>query len=338
MTEGQWFVGMGGQQQGPIPLAQVEQMIRAGTVNHTAYVFGPGLAQWTPIMQVPQLAAMLGAPMVPPGAPPAGPAPGGVARVPDEIDYEIFGSEMQYVEITLDPGEACVSEAGAMMYMEPGIEMETVFGDGSKPQQQGGFMDKVLSAGKRVITGESLFMTHFTNKATERRKAAFAAPYPGKIIPMDLRQHGGVMICQKDSFLVAAKGIEVGIAFQKKIGVGLFGGEGFILQKLSGQGLGFVHAGGTILERQLEAGYVLRIDTGCIVAFEQQVAYDIQFVGSVKTALFGGEGLFYATLTGPGRVWLQSLPFSRIANRVFAAWGGRGPDQGSVLGGLGLGD
>lgn len=224
------------------------------------------------------------------------------------------------------------------MFMEPGMQMETVFGDGSGSDSGGGFMGKLLGAGKRVLTGESLFMTIFGNNGPGRQKVAFAAPYPGKIIPVDLRQHGGQVLCQKDAFLCAAKGISVGIAFQRKIGVGFFGGEGFILQKLEGDGLAFVHASGTLVTRDLKPGETLRIDTGCLVAFEPRVGYDIQMVSGVKTALFGGEGLFYAALTGPGRIWMQSLPFSRLASRVFAAApqaGGRRREEGSVLGGLG---
>jgi uncharacterized protein (TIGR00266 family) len=246
---------------------------------------------------------------------------------------------MQYVEVTLDPQEACIAEAGAFFYMEPGIEMQTIFGDGSRAG--GGLMDKLFAAGRRVLTGESLFMTLFANaRASGRQKVAFAAPYPGKIVPMHLGKLGGTMICQKDAFLCAAKGISVGIAFQRKLGAGFFGGEGFILQKLEGDGYAFVHASGAILERELAPGETLRVDTGCLVAFEPRVSYDIQMVRGVKTALFGGEGLFFATLSGPGKVWLQSLPFSRFASRVFAAAGtpGRGGDEGSLLGGMLMGD
>jgi uncharacterized protein (TIGR00266 family) len=254
-----------------------------------------------------------------------------------EIDYKIFGDDMQFVEVELDPGEAVVAEAGGMMYMDDGIEMETIFGDGSA-QQKSGFMGALMGAGKRLLTGESLFMTVFLNRNTAKRKVAFGAPYPGKIIPVHLSEIGGTLICQKDSFLAAAKGVSVGIAFQKRLGVGLFGGEGFIMQKLEGDGWAFVHAGGTLLERSLAPGEVLRVDTGCIVALQPSVNYDIQFVGKVKTALFGGEGLFFATLTGPGKVWLQSLPLSRLANRIVAAvpgLGKGGKEEGSVLGGLG---
>ncbi|MGN6387020.1 MAG: TIGR00266 family protein, partial [Verrucomicrobiota bacterium] len=250
-----------------------------------------------------------------------------------EIDYEIYGDDMQYVEVELDPQEAVVAEAGGMMYMEDGVEMETIFGDGS--QQTSGFMGALMGAGKRLLTGESLFMTVFHNRGYGKKRVAFGAPYPGKIIPVHLPQIGGELIAQKDSFLCAAKGVSVGIAFNKKIGAGLFGGEGFIMQRLQGDGWAFVHAGGTLMQRDLAPGEMLRVDTGCIVAFTPSVSYDIQFVGKIKSALFGGEGLFFATLRGPGRVWLQSLPFSRLADRIYAASpkaGGTRRGEGSLLG------
>ncbi|MDX1252682.1 MAG: TIGR00266 family protein [Gammaproteobacteria bacterium] len=252
-----------------------------------------------------------------------------------EIDYQIFGSEMQYVEIELDPQEAAVAEAGGMMYMDDGIAMETVFGDGS--QQKSGFLGSLMGMGKRLLTGESLFMTIFLNQGSSKRKVAFAAPYPGKIVPLHLSELGGQIICQKDSFLCAAKGVSVGIAFQKKLGVGLFGGEGFIMQKLEGDGYAFVHAGGTLMERTLAPGETIRVDTGCLVALQPSVSYDIEYVGKIKSALFGGEGLFFATLRGPGKVWLQSLPLSRLANRIYAAMPATGGsrEEGSLLGGLG---
>jgi uncharacterized protein (TIGR00266 family) len=253
-----------------------------------------------------------------------------------EIDYKIFGDDMQYVEVELDPNEATVAEAGGMMYMDDGVEMETVFGDGS--QQQGGLLGSLVGAGKRLLTGESLFMTVFMNRSHQKRKVAFGAPYPGKIIPVRLSDVGGELIAQKDSFLAAAKGVSVGIAFQRKIGTGLFGGEGFIMQRLQGDGWAFVHAGGTLHERTLQQGEMIRVDTGCIVAFQPSVDYDIQYVGKIKSAIFGGEGLFFATLRGPGRVWLQSLPLSRLANRIVAAvpgLTGGGKGEGSILGGLG---
>ena len=253
-----------------------------------------------------------------------------------EVDYEIVGDDLQFVRIVLDPGEAVVAEAGAMMYLEDGIQMETIFGDGSQPQQD--ILGKLVGAGKRLLTGESLFMTVFQNQAGQRKKAAFAAPYPGKIQALHLAELGGEIIAQKDSFVAAAKGVSIGIAFQKRFGVGLFGGEGFIMQRLTGDGLCFVHAGGTHEERVLAAGESLRVDTGCLVALQPSVSYDIQYVGKLKTALFGGEGLFFATLRGPGKVWLQSLPFSRLASRIYAAapqTGGRRREEGSILGGLG---
>jgi uncharacterized protein (TIGR00266 family) len=254
-----------------------------------------------------------------------------------EIDYKIFGDDMQFVEVELDPDEATVAEAGGMMYMDDGIEMETIFGDGSK-QQQGGFIGALMGAGKRLLTGESLFMTVFLNKTAEKKRVAFGAPYPGKIVAIHLAEIGGELVAQKDSFLAAAKGVALGIAFQRKLGVGLFGGEGFIMQRLQGDGWAFVHAGGTLHERVLAAGEVIRVDTGCIVAFQPSVSYDIQYIGKIKSALFGGEGLFFATLRGPGRIWLQSLPLSRLANRIIAAVPGRmggGREEGSILGGLG---
>jgi uncharacterized protein (TIGR00266 family) len=324
-----WFVAVQGQQQGPFGRDEVINGIRSGRFGRDAHVFSQGMDNWIPITSQADFAqAFGGAPsMAPPPPPPRG------AAGAHEIDFELFGEEMQYVEITLDPGEACIAEAGAFMYMDPGIQMQTIFGDGSG-QEGGGFMGKLLSAGKRMVTGESLFMTMFGNSAGNRQKVAFASPYPGKIIPIDLRRHGGRVLCEKDAFLCAAKGISVGIAFQRRLGAGLFGGEGFILQKLEGDGLAFVHSGGTILSRDLAPGETLRVDTGCLVAFESQVTYDIQMVSGIKTAFFGGEGLFYASLTGPGRIWLQSLPFSRLAKKIFGAI----PQQkgeGSVLGGLG---
>ncbi|MCX7711233.1 MAG: TIGR00266 family protein [Clostridia bacterium] len=252
-----------------------------------------------------------------------------------EIDYKIIGAEMQIVEVELDPRESVIAEAGAMMFMESGIQMETIFGDGSdQGQSGGGLMGKLMGAGKRLITGESLFMTMYTNHGGGKQKVAFAAPYPGKIIPMDLRNFNNTIICQKDSFLCAARGVSVGIDFNRKIGVGLFGGEGFIMQKLEGDGLAFVHAGGMIVKKDLMPGEMLRVDTGCLVALTRSVHYDIQFVKGIKSAIFGGEGLFFATLTGPGTVWLQSIPFSRLAARINQT-APTGKGEGSILGGLG---
>lgn len=256
----------------------------------------------------------------------------------DVVDYEIKGAEMQFVEVELDPGEAAIGEAGSMMFMDTGIEMDTVFGDGSK--QTSGLFGKLLGAGKRLVTGESLFTTIYTNQGPGKKRVAFAAPYPGKILPMDLSQLGGTLICQKDSFLCAARGVSLGIALQKRLGTGFFGGEGFIMQKLEGDGLAFVHAGGTVVRRDLKAGETLLVDTGCVVAYTAGVDFDIQYVGKIKTALFGGEGLFLARLSGPGQLWLQSLPFSRLASRIFAAapqTGGGGREQGGLVGGLAAG-
>lgn len=253
-----------------------------------------------------------------------------------EIDFEIWGDDLQFVEIELDPGETAVAEAGAMMFMDAGIEMQTIFGDGNR--ESAGIMDRLFGAGKRILTGESLFMTAFTNGGSGKKRVAFGAPYPGKIIPVDLSEIGHELICQKDAFLCAAKGVSIGIAFQKKMGVGLFGGEGFILERLQGDGFVFIHAGGTIIEKELEPLEGLKIDTGCIAALQSSVSYDIEFVGGIKTALFGGEGLFFANLTGPGKVWLQSLPFSRLADRIISSapkTGGTRRGEGSILGSLG---
>lgn len=254
-------------------------------------------------------------------------------RTNHEIDYQIHGEEMQYVEVELDPNETAIAESGAFMMMEDGIQMETIFGDGAKQNQ--GFMGKLMSAGKRLLTGESLFMTAFSNLSQGKRKVSFASPYPGKIILLDLLKMGGKVVCQKDSFLCAAKGVSVGIEFQRKLGTGLFGGEGFIMQKLEGDGLAFVHAGGHVTEKELQPGQLLKVDTGCIVAFSQTVEYDIQFVGGIKNTLFGGEGLFFATLRGPGRVWIQTLPISRLAGRILSYGSVRRKEEGSLLGGLG---
>ena len=335
MSQEQWYMAIGGHQVGPVSQDDVVTNLRNGTIDGNTLVFGAGLRNWTPLKDVPALAAFIG------GAPgsraAAAPPPLVPGRRAHEIDFKIVGSEMQFVEVELDPGESAVAEAGSMMYMTPGVEMETIFGDGS--QQRSGVMGALLGAGKRLITGESLFMTVFTNAAgAGKQQVAFAAPYPGKILAMDLKQLGGQLICQKDSFLCAARGVSVGIAFQRRIGVGLFGGEGFIMQRLEGDGLCFVHAGGTVHPVDLSAGQTLRVDTGCLVALQPSVSYDIQFVGKIKTALFGGEGLFFAALTGPGRVWLQSLPLSRMADRIYKAApaaGGARRGEGSILGGLG---
>jgi uncharacterized protein (TIGR00266 family) len=338
MSDVFWFAynDQFGREEGPFSENEMRQRIADGAVTAQTLVYSDTTANWEPAGRRPEFAALLQERRAAAAAAPPPPAPRG-STVAHEIDYEIQGTDSQFVEITLDPGEACVAEAGSFMYMDPGIEMRTIFGDGSG-QDDTGFMGKLLSAGKRVLTGESLFMTVFSNRRGGRATVSFAAPYPGKILPLDLLQHGGTIICQKDAFLCAAQGISVGIALQKRLGVGFFGGEGFILQKLEGDGLAFVHAGGTLVSRRLERGETLRLDTGCLVAFEPTVSYDIQMVPGIKTALFGGEGLFFATLTGPGTVWVQSLPFSRLASRVYAAapqTPGARKGEGSLLGGLG---
>jgi len=338
----QWYMAIGGHQVGPVGQNEIISNLQNGSIDAETLVFTAGMTAWQKVRDVPAFAAFVKNP----GAASAGQAPGGFTPPPapgrraHDIDFEIHGNEMQFVEVALDAGEGAVAEAGSMMYMTSGIQMETIFGDGSQPQSRG-VMDALLGAGKRILTGESLFMTVFTNQGQGKHKVAFGAPYPGKIIPMDLRALGGHLVCQKDSFLCAARGVSVGIAFQKKLGVGLFGGEGFIMQKLEGDGLCFVHAGGTIHHFELGAGETMRVDTGCLVALTPSVNYDIQFVGGIKTALFGGEGIFFATLQGPGRVWLQSLPLSRMADRIYSAAPqskGSRKEEGSILdrvGGLG---
>jgi uncharacterized protein (TIGR00266 family) len=359
-----WYTAINGQTQGPVTEEELGRQIRGGQLNAQSYVFRQGMSDWAILGQLPELQPYLLPPAVDPApdgdaqpaAPaaepqPAAPAADPAAGVPDatnlptyappgqkchEIDYHVHGDDMQFVDIILDPNETVIAEAGAMMYMTSGIQMETRFSDGSNAQR--GFMGKLMDAGKRVITGESLFITMFTNQGQGRQTVAFGAPYPGKIIAVDLKEHGGTLICQKDAFLCAAFGTAVGIAFNKKIGAGFFGGEGFILQRLDGDGKAFVHACGTIIKKELEPGETLRVDTGCLVALEQTVNYDIQFVGNVKTAIFGGEGLFFATLTGPGKVYLQSLPFSRLADRIYThapSAGGSRKGEGSILGGIG---
>jgi uncharacterized protein (TIGR00266 family) len=249
-----------------------------------------------------------------------------------ELDYQIFGDDLQFVEIELDPQETVIAEAGAMIYMEEDVSFEAKMGDGSNPD--GGLLGALGSMAKRALTGESLFMTHFTNRGQGKRHVAFGAPYPGKIIPVNLNEVDGQLICQKDAFLCAALGTQISITFNKKLGAGLFGGEGFILQRLVGDGLAFIHAGGTIVEKRLQNSKIL-VDTGCIVAFETSIAYDIQRAGNMKSMIFGGEGLFLATLQGTGRVWLQSLPFSRLADRILQnapSAGGKQTGEGSVLG------
>lgn len=325
MDQPQWYYVQHGDSVGPITLDALRAKLPELEGQETL-VFGPGMSSWTAAKHV----AAIGGAMEPDEIV-TPPATANIQRRADEIDFRIFGDDMQFVEIELDPGEMMVAEAGAMMFMDHHIKMETKFGDQSTQQ---GFFGKVLSAGKRMLTGESLFMTTFTATGSGKQRVGFAAPYPGKIIPMDLAQLGGELLCQKDSFVCAARGVSIGIAFNKKIGAGIFGGEGFIMQRLTGDGLAFVHAGGTLMQRRLGEGEVLKVDTGCIVAFQPGVDYDIKFVGGIKNTLFGGEGLFFATLTGPGDVWLQSLPFSRLAGRILAASRG-GKGEGSILGGLG---
>ncbi|PID45550.1 MAG: TIGR00266 family protein [Proteobacteria bacterium] len=324
-----WYVAAGGEQQGPFDRMHIIDGLASGLYDKTTLVWTEGYAEWVPISRAAELQKTAVVPPPPSGGP-----------VAHEIDYEIFGSEMQFVEIELDPMESAVAEAGAMMFMSDGIVMETIFGDGSQKSEQADFMSKMLGAGKRLITGESLFITAFTYKGgTGKGTVAFASPYPGKIIPLNLADYDGEIICQKDAFLCAAKGVAIEIAFQKKIGVALFGGEGFIMQRLEGDGMSFLHAGGTIVQRDLKAGEMLRVDTGCLVGLTSTVSYDIEFVGGIKSALFGGEGFFFATLKGPGHVWLQSLPFSRLAGRIHEAapqnLGSSGVGEGSVLGELG---
>jgi uncharacterized protein (TIGR00266 family) len=326
MAKAEWYCVAAGEPVGPLTLPDLLAKLPTLQGGDTL-VFGPGLSSWVAARSMPEFSSAGDAAAVRPPVP--------AERRSDEVDYKIVGDDMQFVEVELDPNEMVIADAGAMMYMTPGIHMQTVFGDPSKTDQ--GLLGKVFAAGKRVLTGESLFITTFTNQGSGKQQAAFAAPYPGKIVAMDLAQLGGELLCQKNSFLCAARGVSIGVAFTKRIGAGLFGGEGFILERLTGDGIAFVHAGGTFHQRRLAAGDTLRVDTGCIVAFQPSVEYDIGFVGGLKNMLFGGEGVFLATLTGPGDVWLQSLPFARLADRIHATGGVRGKktDEGSILGGLG---
>jgi uncharacterized protein (TIGR00266 family) len=327
----QWYMAIGGHQVGPVSEEEIVTNLENGSIDANTLLFTAGMANWAPLSTVPQFASRLatGSAQVTPASPPPLTQPAG--RRAHDIDFKVFGEDLQFVEVELDPGESAVAEAGALMYMTPGIQMETIFGDGSQ-QQGSGIVGALLGAGRRILTGESLFMTVFTNQSGGKQRLAFAAPFAGRIVPLDLAALGGTLICQKDSFLCAARGVSIGIAFQRKIGVGLFGGEGFIMQRLQGDGLCFVHAGGMVHPLELAPGETLRVDTGCLVALQPPVQYDIQFVGRVKTALFGGEGLFFATLTGPGKVWLQSLPLSRLADRIMkAARTGHRQEEGSVL-------
>ncbi len=354
----QWYLSIDGKQSGP--LEENEALFKA-KMNPQALAWREGFADWLPVSRIPELGGKAPepgpeasppvppTPEAPPSQAPASPdqpivgapslaASQAVTQMADVIDFQIFGAEMQFVEVELDPEESVVAEAGAMMYKSDSVVMETVFGDGSPSKgQSGGFLGKLVGAGKRLVTGESLFMTVFTHTGQGKAHVAFGAPYPGNIIPVNLAELGGTLICQKDCFLCAAKGVSIGIYFQRRILTGLFGGEGFIMQKLEGDGLSFIHAGGTVMERSLEAGQTLHVDTGCLVALEPSMDFDLEQAGGIKTALFGGEGLFFARLRGPGRVWLQSLPFSRLAGRMLKAVPGRGRSkgEGSILGGLG---
>lgn len=323
----QWYFSYNGERSGPFDDAAARARAQR---NSNGHCWHDGFKEWQPIASVAELAAGLSAAAPPP------PLTG--RHGADEIDYRIVGTDMQFVEIELDPGESAVAEAGALMYKDSAVQMDTLFGDGSSSGQSGGLMDKLLSAGKRVVTGESLFTTVFTHGGSGKAHVAFAAPYPGTVMAMKLSEHNGRLICQKDSFLCGARGVSLGIFLQKKILTGLFGGEGFIMQKLEGDGWVFVHAGGTMVERELAVGERLDVDTGCVVAFHDSVNMDLRMVGGIKSMFFGGEGMFLATLSGPGKVWLQSLPFSRMAGRMLAAapqGGGQRRGEGSVLGGLG---
>ncbi len=328
----QWYFHNSGDQSRIGPLDE-ESARRHAQLNPGALAWREGMREWKAARELPELG---GAAAPPPHLPPL-PGNSGGRRGADEIDFRIVGHEMQFVEIELDPGESAIAEAGALMFKDAHVQMDTVFGDGSHSGQGGGLMDKLFSAGKRVLTGESLFTTLYTHSGTGKAKVAFAAPYPGTVLPIKLDEHGGRLICQKDSFLAGARGVSVGIHLQRKILTGLFGGEGFIMQKLEGDGWVFVHAGGCVVERELRAGERIDVDTGCVVAYHASVNMDVRPVSGIKSMFFGGEGVFLATLTGPGKVWLQSLPFSRLAGRMLQAapqnGGARG--EGSVLGGLG---
>ncbi len=322
---GSWHLAIGGHRIGPIRETQVRARMQAKTAEGSTLAWAPGMTEWAPLATIPAFARDFGIQGDVTTAPPRTPG-----RRAHDIDFVIHGSEMQFVEVELDPGECAIAEAGTMLYMTQGIAMETVFGDGSGAEQD--FVGKLLGAGKRLLTGESLFLTVYENRAQEKHRVAFGAPYPGKILAMDLTTLGGELLCQKSSFLCAAHGVQIGIAFQKRRRTGFFGGEGFVMQRLQGDGLAFIHAGGHVHALDLAAGETLRIDTGCLVAYQSSVAFDIEPVGTIKTALFGGEGLFFAALRGPGRVWVQSLPLSRLAARLRAA-GGRYRNSDSIPGG-----
>lgn len=303
----EWYLSYDNEQIGPLSLADAQARARS---NPNGWAWREGLGEWRPIAQVTELSGS--------GSGRSQPPPRSM-RSADDIDFKIIGAEMQFVEIELDPGESAVAEAGALMYKNASIKMESVFGDGSEMQSGSNFVNKLVGAGKRLITGESMFTTVFTHTGQGKAHVAFSAPYPGNIIPVTLANVGGSLICQRDSFLCAAKGVSIGMYLQKKILTALFGGEGFIMQRLDGDGMVFLHAGGTIVERDLQAGEVLHVDTGCVVGFQPSVNFEISRAGNIKTMLFGGEGIFLAVLTGPGKVWLQSLPFSRLAGRMLMA-------------------
>ncbi|MCB1065534.1 MAG: TIGR00266 family protein [Verrucomicrobiae bacterium] len=340
-----WHYADANKQQYQIDESQLAAAVQQGVIAPNTPVWTSGMANW-------QVAGQAISQLFPgngngngnqlhqaSGPPPMTSVQGSAGGMPiqsHEVDYEIFGDDMQIVEVELDPGETVIAEAGAMNYVEQDIHFEAKMGDGSQPNE--GLMGKLLAVGKRALTGESIFMTHFTHRGSGgKRRVAFAAPYPGKIMAVNLKDIGGEITCQKDAFLCAAMGTQVTIAFNKRLGAGFFGGEGFILQRLRGDGMAFMHAGGTVVEKELK-GETLRVDTGCLVAFSPGITYDIQRAGNLKSMFFGGEGLFLATLSGHGKVWLQSLPFSRMADRILAhapSAGGQSTGEGSLLGGIG---
>lgn len=333
----QWFIEYdNGTKIGPVSTQEAQAHAKK---DNSGYAWKEGFSDWKAMSQIDELKSKSSSLYNRAFSPPPSKTAPQRGNLADEIDYKIYGEDIQYVEIELDPNESVVSEAGAMMYKESSIVMDTVFGDGSNSKANtGGLMDKLVGAGKRLITGESLFTTVYTHHGIGKAKIAFASPFPGRIIPVDLSKLGGELICQKDCFLAAAKGVSIGIYFQKKILTGLFGGEGFIMQKLDGDGLVFIHAGGMLKEIELKEGETLHVDTGCLVAMEPHVHFDLEQAGGIKTGLFGGEGFFFAKLSGPGKIWIQSLPFSRLAGRVVSAApqaGGHDQGEGSALGMIG---
>ncbi|HIP41137.1 MAG TPA: TIGR00266 family protein [Campylobacterales bacterium] len=332
----EWYLEYdNGDKIGPVNTVEARKLAKQ---DSRGFAWKEGFSDWKPIDSIGELKGSTNSLYNRPSSPPSR-AMGGSFQRSDEIDYKIYGEDIQYVEIELDPNESAVAEAGSMMYKSSDIVMDTIFGDGSGSKEEtGGFLGKLVGAGKRLLTGESLFTTVFTHEGQGKATVAFAAPYPGRIIPVDLSKIGGKIICQKDCFLCAAKGVAIGIHFQKKILTGLFGGEGFIMQKLEGDGMAFIHAGGMLKEIELKAGETLHLDTGCLVAMEPNVHFDIEQAGGIKTGLFGGEGFFFAKLEGPGKIWIQSLPFSRLAGRMLSAapqGGGNDQGEGSALGMLG---